>query len=107
MKHILLKPKRSLIASDFAFLAKIPLIPNQYIWKDKLGKLALLKDSDSESLLLLTNQEEFLAQYKKYYQLYFQMEELAETPNLESYQLIYGEHSISQAFAEENSEGDD
>jgi hypothetical protein len=35
------------------------------------------------------------------------MEELAETPNLESYQLIYGEHSISQAFAEENSEGDD
>lgn len=106
MKHFLLKPKRSIIPSDFTFLAKIPLIPNQYLWKDGLGKLALLKEADSESLLLLTNQDAFLKQYTKYYQQHFEMEELEETPDLESYDLIYGEHSISQAFAEGNSEED-
>ena len=104
MKHILLKPKRSLIASDFAFLAKIPLIPNQYIWKEKRGKLALLKDQSSENLLLLTNQEGFLKQYDNYYQLYFEVSNLEATPNLESYDLLYGEHDISQAFSEEGEE---
>tara|TARA_R110001592_G_scaffold138225_1_gene356995 strand:+ start:116755 stop:117105 length:351 start_codon:yes stop_codon:yes gene_type:complete len=104
MKHILLKPKRSLIASDFAFLAKIPLIPNQYIWKEKRGKLALLKDQSSKNLLLLTNQEGFLKQYDKYYQLYFEVSDLEATPNLESYDLLYGEHGISQALSEEDFE---
>ncbi len=104
MKHLLLKPKRSLIASDFAFLAKIPLIPNQYIWKEKRGKLALLKDQSSENLLLLTNQEGFLKQYDNYYQRYFEVSEIEITPKLESYDLLYGEHGISQAYAEEGEE---
>ena len=104
MKHILLKPKRSLIASDFAFLAKIPLIPNQYIWKEKRGKLALLKDQSSKNLLLLTNQEGFLKQYDNYYHLYFEVSEIETTPNLDSYDLLYGEHGISQAYAEEGEE---
>jgi len=100
MKHILLKPKRSIIPSDFTFLAKVPLIPNQYIWKGKLGKLALLKEQKGNNLLLLTNQEGFLKQYHEYYQLHFDMTELESAPNLEDYELTYGEHDISQAFAE-------
>ena len=107
MKHILLKPKRSLIPSDHTFLAKVPLIPNQYIWKTKQGKLALLKAKDSKHLLLLTNQDGFLKQYHKYYQQYFEREELEQAPNLEAFDLIYGEHGISQAFEEDDNELED
>ncbi len=101
MKHILLKPKRSIIPSDHTFLAKVPLIPNQYIWKNKQGKLALLKAKNGNHLLLLTNQEGFLEQYNKYYQLYFDTEELEPAPNLDTFDLVYGEHGISQAFEED------
>lgn len=104
MKHILLKPKRSIIPSDHTFLAKVPLIPNQYIWKGELGQLALLKAKEGNNLLLLTNQDGFLKQYDKYYQLYFSTEEIDPAPNLQGYELVYGEHKISQAFAEEEEE---
>jgi len=104
MKHILLKPKRSIIPSDHTFLAKVPLIPNQYIWKGKLGKLALLKANEGKNLLLLTNQAGFLKQYDKYYQLYFDTEELEPAPNLEDYELLYGEHNISEALGDGDQE---
>lgn len=106
MKHLLLKAKRSIIPSDFTFLAKAPLLPKQYIWKSGKGKLALLSENDSNNLLLLTNQEDFLKAYREYYERYFTVEELEHCPPLGRYQLIYGEHSISQV-ANDSEEDED
>lgn len=73
MKCLELKPKRSLIQTDHRFIAKIPLLPNRYLWETKGESLGLFASEKRDTLLVITDNERFLEQYTPYYKERFEV----------------------------------
>ncbi len=79
MKSYLLRPKHRLYNVDHVFLAKAPLIPNRYLWEKKGYQMALF-ESEDDSLIICSDHEGFLNQYRSYYQERFDMSEMDFIP---------------------------
>lgn len=91
MKCLQLKSKSTIKLSDPVYLAKVPIIPNQYLFNKLNYNLGILKADDNSPLLLITDNEEFLQKYKGYYQERFAVEEKGDSYVVPAnYEVVYG-----------------
>lgn len=91
MKCLQLKSKSLVKLSDPVFLAKVPIIPNQYLFTRLNYNLGILKADDNSPLLLITDNDEFLQKYKGYYQERFAVEEKDDSFVVPAnYEVVYG-----------------
>jgi hypothetical protein len=108
MNCLELKPKRGLIKTDHRFLAKIPLLPNRYLWELQDASLALMASEKRETLLIVTDNERFLEQYRKYYQERFEVTEHGDDYSVASdFETIYGQVRFSHGEIERAEEDDE
>lgn len=72
-------------------MAKVPIIPNQYLYNQLNYNLGLLKSSESDTLLLITDNDAFLEKYREYYEDRFQVEEQDDSFVVPSdFEVVYG-----------------
>lgn len=91
MKCLELKPKRGLIKTDHCFIAKIPLLPNRYLWELQGESLGLFASEKRDTLLVITDNERFLKQYTPYYKERFEVIEHGDDYSVASdFETIYG-----------------
>ncbi len=75
MKCLELNPKRSIIQTDHQFIAKIPLMPNRYLWEKEGANLGLLASEKRSTLLVISDNDDFLKRYRAYYDQRFEVTE--------------------------------
>tara|TARA_Y100001934_G_scaffold228005_1_gene274127 strand:- start:433 stop:804 length:372 start_codon:yes stop_codon:yes gene_type:complete len=103
MKCLELKPKRSLIKTDHRFIAKIPLMPNRYLWERMDLSLGLLASDKRDTLLVITDSEDFIKRYTKYYQERFEVAEHGDDYSVGAdFETIFGKVSFDQEVEVEN-----
>lgn len=91
MKCLELKPKRSMIKTDHRFIAKVPLMPNRYLWEKLGANLALMASDKRETLLVITDNDAFLNRYKNYYAERFDMSEHDDSYSVDAdFETIFG-----------------
>jgi hypothetical protein len=102
MKCLILRPKSKLRLSDATFLAKAPLLPNQRLFQNEGFNLGLLQSDAESPLLLISDHEDFLKQYRNYYEERFEVEEKGEDFVVPSaYQVIFGKVQFDNETPEE------
>lgn len=92
MKCLQLSRKSRLRLSDSLTLAKAPLIPYQYLIKQKGANLGLLQGDEKDTFLLVTDKEEFLETFRSYFEDRFEVEEKEQGYAIpDDFQVIYGQ----------------
>lgn len=103
-----LKPISTVKKSDSVFLAKVPIMPNQYLFKKQAYNLALLKGDEGSPLLLITDADRFWERYEEYYRARFEVEIHGDDFKVPGeYEVIYGKVRFdNESDAEAPEEGD-
>jgi hypothetical protein len=109
MRCIELRPKRSMIKTDHRFIAKIPLMPNRYLWETEGFSLAVLGSEKSDAILVISDNESFLKRYLSYYKERFEISEHNDDYKVPAdFDTYYGSVAFSNESADiENAEDKD
>lgn len=92
MKCLQLSRKSNLRLSDTLTLAKAPLIPYQYLIKQKGSNLGLLQGEGEDTFLLVSDNEDFLETFRSYYEDRFEVEDKETGYTIpDEFQVIYGQ----------------
>ena len=102
MKCLELKPKRSIIKTDHRFIAKVPLMPNRFLWEKQGANLALLASDKRDTLLVITDNDAFLNRYKNYYTDRFDVAEHDDSFSVDmDFETIFGQVVFDGETAED------
>ena len=104
MKCFQLQLKSKNRLTDSLFIAQVPIMPSLYLVNQQGHNLALLKQGDDPSLLLITDSDAFLERYLDYYQERFTIEEKSEdfvVPH--GFEVVYGSMKFENETASEES----
>lgn len=110
MKCLELKPRRSIIKTDHRFMAKIPLLPSKYIWERNGESLGLLASDKRPTLLIITDNENWLKRYRKFYEERFDVVEHDDDFSVDAdFETIFGKVQFDSEVLvdEEADEGDE
>ena len=95
MKCLQLTSKSLIRKSDPVFLAKAPIMPHQYLFKNQGYNLGVLQAENKKPLLLITDYIPFLEQFREYYEQRFEVEEMGEDFVVPAhYEVVYGSVSF-------------
>lgn len=108
MKCLELKPKRSIINTDHRFIAQVPLMPNRYLWERQGANLALMASDKRDTLLVITDNEDFLKRYRAYYGERFEIAEHDDSFSVDvDFETIFGQVSFdAEVEVAEDAEAD-